>query len=200
MPRLPVAATLTLLSLTACSQTMDDSHIKQNPHPKQAYEITVTIRDAPGPFDSVRGAMAFEVENDECVPWDPVSGGRKVPTSYPPVPLEPLGSGRYQGIIYLDLLQDDDYFGLGTCHWHFNGLIVTLGAFNRTFGADFTTEQIRAQSIGDQYVPKDLYAPARIDNLNYPAGPPGINVTEHPEKFFAIGLTAKERHDEHIME
>ncbi len=179
---------------------MDDSDIKQNPHPKQAYEITVTIRNAPGPFDSVKGEMLFEVANSDCVPQDPFSGARKVPTSHPPVPLEPLGSGRYRGTIYLDLLQDDDYFGLGTCHWNFNGLIVTLGAFNRTFGADFTTEQIRTQSIDDQYVPKSLYAPANIDNLNYPAGPPDINVTEHPEKFFAIGLTAKERHNEHTME
>lgn len=200
MPRLPVAAALTLLFLTACSRTMDDSDIKQNPHPKQAYDITVTLRDAPGPFDSVRGEMAFEVENHSCVPQDPVSGARKVPTSYPIVPLEALGGGRYRGTIYLDLLQDDDYFGSGTCHWHFNGLIVTARAFNRTFGADFTADQIRAQGIHDRYVPKDLYSPAPLDNLNYPAGPSDAGVAQHPEKFFAIELTATERRDEHTME
>ena len=200
MPRLPVAAALTLLTLTACSRTMDDSDIKQNPHPTQAYEITVTIRDAPGPFDSVKGEMAFEVENSDCVPQDPVSGARKIPTRYPLVPLEALGHGRYRGTAYLDLLQDDDYFSLGTCRWHFNGLIVTVSAFNRTFGADFTSDQVRAQSTHSQYVPKDLYAPAPIDDLNFPAGPSDINVTQHPEKFFAIELTAKERRDEHTME
>lgn len=200
MPRLPVAAALTLLTLTACSRTMDDSDIKQNPHPKQAYEITVTIRDAPGPFDSVKGEMAFEVENHDCVPQDPVSGARKVPTRYPLVPLEALGGGRYRGTIYLDLLQDDDYFGLGTCHWQFNGLIVTAHAFNRTFGANFTPDQIRAQNVHDRYVPKDLYAPAPMDDLNYPAGSSDADVMQHPEKFFAIELTAKERQDEHTME
>lgn len=173
---------------------MDDSDIRHNPHPKQAYEVTVQIQDAPGPFDFIKAELSFQVSNPQCVPADPFSGAKKVPTNYPTVALKPLGSGYYSGTIYLDLLQDDNYFGLGTCHWEANGMIVTLGAFNRTYGAHLAIEEIRSQQTSTRYVPRWLYAPAEIDGMNYPAGPLDSDVKANPGNFFSITLTAKERH------
>ncbi|WP_225563045.1 hypothetical protein [Rhodanobacter sp. DHG33] len=45
----------------------DPTNPKKNSHPIKRYEITATT-DAPGPWDSVKGYIAYEVTNPECVP------------------------------------------------------------------------------------------------------------------------------------
>ncbi|MEW5836522.1 MAG: hypothetical protein AB1832_15780 [Pseudomonadota bacterium] len=193
MPRLPVAAALALLFLTACSRTMDDSDIKQNPHPKQAYDITVTLRDAPGPFDSVRGEMAFEVENHECVPQDPFSGARKVPTHYPAFELRPAGDGTYRGTVYLDLLRDSDYFGLGRCRWHFTGLLASFQAYGVRFVGTITDEDVRSGEPTTQFIAKKLFRPSDIEDFGVNGVPMSDYVRAHPDDFFSMTLIAKER-------
>ena len=49
---------------------MKNPGIKQNPHPTECYEITPTIKNAPGPFDPVTRYMQYEVSNEQCAPED----------------------------------------------------------------------------------------------------------------------------------
>lgn len=200
MPRLPVAAALTLLSLTACSRTMDDSDIKQNPHPEQAYEITVTIRDAPGPFEAARGDMRFQVANSDCVPRDPVSGGQNIPSGHAAVTLNQTGPGIYRGTVYLDMLQDSNYFGLGTCRWRFDAFVATFSAYGVLFEGEILGDQIRAEASTTQYVAKELFRRSDVPDLRVGAVPTSDYVRAHHEKFFSITLTARERHDGQRME
>lgn len=200
MPRLPVAAALTLLTLTACSRTMDDSDIKQNPHPKQAYDITVDVKDAPGGFDAASGSSVFRIANRDCVPKDPISGVAKLPASFPRTQLQPLSSGRYHATIFLDLLEDDDYFGRGVCHWRFEGFIVSLEANRRSFGSDILTDSIRAQRTETRFVAKKLFDGTGAKDLSVAGVPMSEYVREHADEFFSITVTAKERQDEQRME
>jgi hypothetical protein len=179
---------------------MDDSDIKQNPHPKQAYEITVTIRDAPGPFDSVKGEMLFRVANSDCVPQDPVSGARKVPISDVAAPLSQTGTGIFSGTVYLDLLQDSNYFGLGTCRWRLEDFLATFDAFDVSFGGNILEDQIRAEVSTTQYIAKKLFRRSDIPDMSVGAVPMSDYIRANREKFFSITLTAKERHDGRRME
>jgi len=91
---------------------------RRNPHPT-AYELTMTIEGAPGPFGVVGGVMQYETAlNDPCLPrLGGMSGTRMRLKERVPVQWAPQGVGVYQGVAYTDLMLDEDYFGLGVCRW-----------------------------------------------------------------------------------
>jgi hypothetical protein len=120
--RLLAFCLLTAMSTTACdaAQPVPQPEPKRNPAPTEVYEITVTIKDAPGPFDSIDGFTQFDVLNDECVPLDytaALGGVRNNPSERVPVKYERIGDGVYRATVVADALVDEDYYGLGMCHW-----------------------------------------------------------------------------------
>jgi len=192
MPRLPVAAALTLLSLTACSRTMDDSDIKQNPHPKQAYEITVQLENVPGPIDAVSGNLLMDIANPECLPREPLSGARPYPHPSPAFELRQTGPGVYKGTAYLDPLLDGNYAGLGVCHWRLNALNVHVRIGKAGYGAGLGLEQVEAGSEGSSFFRDAFY---KNDPEHWIAMPWPTDhlqeVREKPQEFFAIRVVAK---------
>ncbi|MEA9491761.1 hypothetical protein VDS11_21385, partial [Xanthomonas campestris pv. campestris] len=53
----------------------DDPVYRKNPHPSQAYRITMTIEDAPGQFEFVSGTAFYEMTNHkQCTPIEPIAG------------------------------------------------------------------------------------------------------------------------------
>ncbi|HEY0198832.1 MAG TPA: hypothetical protein VGC19_09860 [Rhodanobacter sp.] len=116
--RLIFSLTLSLVLITsACGSPMKTPDIKQNPHPKMRYEITMTIQGAPGPFDSVSGFVQYKVSNSHCVPLTPISGATLPPESRIPIAFTRVSDNLYKAVIYTDLMQDEDYYGMGVCHW-----------------------------------------------------------------------------------
>lgn len=52
-----------------------DPIYRKNPYPKQAYRVTMTIEDAPGPFGAVSGTAFYDMTNrGERAPFDPALG------------------------------------------------------------------------------------------------------------------------------
>jgi hypothetical protein len=91
--------------------------IRRNPNPT-AYEITATIENAPGPFGVVKAAMQYEVLDYRCLPdLGGMAGTRASLLEWVPIELMHVSGDTYRGVIYDDLLVDEDYFGLGVCHW-----------------------------------------------------------------------------------
>src|SRR5690606_27347179 len=91
--------------------------IKRNPNPT-AYEITMTIENAPGPFGIVRAAMQYEVLDLDCRPYlGGMAGTRASLLEWVPVELNHVSGTTYRGVIYDNLLVDEDYYSLGVCHW-----------------------------------------------------------------------------------
>lgn len=143
------------LTITACGSSMNTPDIKQNPHPKMRYEITMVIKDAPGPFDSVTGFMQYDVANERCAPYERFIGiYRKPPGQSPPIALTRTGDGEYKGTLYLDLLQDEDYYGLGVCHWSMVAAIMRLKSQEVTFSPYLLQKQIVSQESVTLYFPK----------------------------------------------
>ncbi|RST54961.1 hypothetical protein EJI00_02080 [Variovorax sp. DXTD-1] len=108
---------------------MKKPDIKLNPHPKMRYEITLTIEDAPGPFDAVEGFSSYQVSNNRCVPLQPISGAQHTPRKSVPLSLTRVSDKLYKGTFYVDYLQDENYFGLGVCQWSmtFVGFSLQIG-------------------------------------------------------------------------
>ena len=179
---------------SGCSRTINDSDIKQNPHPKQRYEITVTIDGAPGPFDSAVGFMGYEIANPDCVPQDPFSGARPAPHPSPAFNLVHISGDVYGGALYLDLLQDGDYYGLGVCHWKMSDANIWLKVRDVTFTSYISMSDLLAQKSVRVYFSKDSYVDTRSKDLFDSGMPKGREqyAVQHPEQFFSVSLFAKE--------
>ncbi|MCC4621016.1 hypothetical protein LL965_13290 [Xanthomonas cassavae CFBP 4642] len=102
---------------------------KLNPSPRKAFEVTLTLKDAPGAFGLVQGAAQYDVSNEaECGKIQPETGTAGRITSQEDFALKKVSDTEYRGTVYLDLMQDEDYYGRGVCHWEFSGASVMLKA------------------------------------------------------------------------
>ncbi len=146
---------------------MTDSDIKKNPHPVKRYEITMAIDGAPGPFDSIEGHMQFDVSNPLCAPQDPVSGARPTPIERPPIVFSRVSGETYKGVVYLDLMQDDDYSGLGVCHWSMTAAVVSLNIHGLSFSSDISTDEIVSQKTISRYFSNRSYFDNKIERSDF---------------------------------
>ena len=143
---------------------------RENPSPKHAYRLTMTIKDAPGPLKIMVSAAQYDVINTECLPPPKENpGGRSspVPTRDIPFELTQVSDGQYTGIVYADAMIDEDYHGRGVCRW---GLVQAQVQLKAT-GAEAETKFIASlsQHQGDfrSGQPKTLY----YTKNSYPAHP-----------------------------
>lgn len=148
--RLISTAFASLLTLSACSASetnmsqnastqsglqpvvQDRGAANLNPTPKRGYGIVVTIENAPGPFVSVSGGAQYDVSNEgQCGHVNESTGVAERITSHEDVPLTKVSDTEYRGVVYLDRMLDEDYYGRGVCHWELTAASVTLQASGR---------------------------------------------------------------------
>jgi hypothetical protein len=135
------------LTLAACGGNMEDPTAKANPNARIRYELTVRTDTAVDRFDSIRGSVDYRVDNESCVPAAPITGAHDVPTKHVPIKLRPVGNDTLVGTMETDLLLDEDYFGLGVCHWTFVAVNVD---FNIGKGKLYTSLVLRDLESGIQ--------------------------------------------------
>ena len=205
-PRRPIqtAATLLLLSQTACSGAMNSQtspQFTENPAPRQAYRLTLRIEGAPGPLEVVSSAAQFDVVNKECLPPpkdNPGGHTSPVPTHDIPFRLERVSDSEYSGTFYTDGMVDAEYHGRGVCRWALIQAQVQL----RAPGDQGDTHFI-AKLSGDE-LPQGAPKAFHYWKARYPkdAGAEGYRDFGQPDlqkvpvdqrdEFFGIVLTARE--------
>jgi len=142
--KISISFVLSLLLLTGCNamttsdktgQTDSDGDpiYHKNPHPTQAYRITMTIEDAPGPFGHVSGTAFYDMANyEQCTPVEPVAGVRtKSKEDGIPIRFQKINEETYVATIYVDGMVDADYYGKGVCRFELSGVGITLKATGR---------------------------------------------------------------------
>jgi len=182
------------LTSSACGSPMKTPDIKQNPNPKQRYEITLRIDHAPGPFDAVTGSVDYRVTNGRCVPMTPVSGATVVPEKNVPLVLTRVSDNVYRGELYADLFQDEDYYGMGVCHWELVAAGAELKIRNLDFSPSIFLSDIKSGKPVSRYFSNRAYREYKGDTL--------IDIgNEHREDFrqeagdtFSTTLTTEEKH------
>ncbi|WP_049623669.1 hypothetical protein [Frateuria defendens] len=182
-----------LLALTSSvyGAPVKSPDIKQNPHPKLRYEITLVIKDAPGPFDSIAGSVDYKVENDRCVPLTPISGATVAPEKSVPLVFTRISDNLYKGTLYTDLMQDEDYYGMGVCHWAMVGAGVDLKVKNVDFSPSIFLKDIFARQSVTRYFSNRSYFSAdlaRVDigNVNR------SDFEEEAKETFSVTLMVEE--------
>jgi hypothetical protein len=196
MKRLISALTVLLaLTTTACGQAMKQPDVKLNSHPKMRYEITLTIEDAPGPFESVVGYANFETDTN-CVPEAPITAanyGSQYPVGHSMlVPFHVVGANTYQGTMYMDWLKDEDYYGLGVCRWRLTSFSIPMKAGEVTFSPAITGDEIASRKPKVEYFPKRLYGDNSVPNMRVSSLATNYVATRIQADFFSTTLTAKE--------
>lgn len=193
LSQLAVATALTAGVMTGCADPRDPT---LNPHPKHRYEITLTIEGAPGPFQSVTGYLYYSIANSyECAPQDPFTGVYESGPGYrPPITFHRIGENIYRGVVYLDTVRDESYYGRGVCHWAFNGVAVALEANGVTFGTGMAPEDIASQRAVSEYMPKRLYVDldAQAKKMHFGMESLSDEIAAHRHEYFSTTLMAKE--------
>lgn len=85
---------------------------RKNPNPTQAYRITMTIEDAPGPFEWISGTAFYQMTNHkQCTPIEPIAGVWNKPDEDGiPIHFEKRDASIYVATIYADGMIDADYY------------------------------------------------------------------------------------------
>ncbi|MET3653093.1 hypothetical protein [Dyella japonica] len=190
---LAATAALTASTLTGCG---DPHHPALNPHPKQKYEITLKIEDAPGPFESVTAFASYEIANpSECAPQDPISGVYAMAKYHHDVPLYPSGDGTYSGTIYLDLPLDQTYYFKGLCRWVFTSINVSIRNQGGGFDAGLGLDEVITQRTLTTYPQKRLYddRESQENHWSFSGGYMSDEVASHRADYFSMTISAKER-------
>jgi hypothetical protein len=169
---------------------MEDPKIELNPHPKMHYAITVTFTDAPGPFDSIRVAAQYEVSNRDCVPERPVSGATILPSKRIELQLQRINDAMYETDVYVDQIEDENYFSKGVCHWS----LVSVSAKASRGTMDFVTPLFNPKffkAAGEtRYFSYLSYNDTRARMLN--TGNLDRNAYPDPSKTFSVNVVARE--------
>lgn len=191
--RKQIISLLTLALLSGCTRTVNPSDIKQNPNPKQRYEITMTILGAPGPFDSIEGYMGYDIENKKCIPEDPVSGKRSMPDATAAFAFIRLSDNIYKGVIYMDYFSDEDYYGLGVCRWQLTSSYEKLKINGVVMSPAIFLKDVTSNSSTTAYFSRKSYFDKKSTGRQDFGMPTNYlnQVKEHPDDYFSITLEAK---------
>jgi len=185
------------LITSALGAPMKKPDIKQNSHPTMRYALTVTVDGAPGPFDAVSGSIDYKVSNDRCVPLTPISGATITPENHAAIALTHVSDHVYTGTIYADLMQDENYYGMGVCHWTAVAAAVAFKIHNVSFSPAISLDEIVAQKSVTRFFSNRSYLAAgkgEADMGPVDTGEPRAAAykPELQAQLFSITLSARE--------
>ena len=187
-PSLIIATVLSLLSPHAYGASVTKPDVKLNPDPRMSYEITATVTGAPGTFESVEGSVDYKVTNLASVPVTHGSGATVEPQKRVPVVFKRVAAGVYKGVVHLDQIQDEDYFGLGVCHWSIVGTSVDFHHDQVNFSPAIYLDDILNGTNFVRYFSIKSYENASRDRIDI--GAPSKSAYDEPSRTFAITLKA----------
>ncbi|TCV97641.1 hypothetical protein EC912_101658 [Luteibacter rhizovicinus] len=169
--------------------------VKQNPNPKMRYEITLTVNDAPGSFDAVTGLADYEVKDLSCVPVTgaPLNAMRMPPeTKRIAINFRRIANDVYRGDVYLDGVIDEDYFGLGVCHWSLDTVITFVRTNNLTLSPRIPREEFSIKKGRLTYFDRENYKRNQVEETEYGWLHHSQIAPNRQDHLFSITLSAKE--------
>jgi hypothetical protein len=135
----------------------------------QGYRIRLTIQDAPGPLVLTDATAQYDVVNEVKCGEDSPYGGVYRMTSSEVMSLLKLNDATYEGVVYLDQILNDDYYGNGICEWQLTGIRATLratGSAGETqFSPSLSEASIKARRSETRYYWKGRYPRSNVDDF-----------------------------------
>lgn len=104
-----------------------DVRINTAPHERLRLDISVAGQSAL--VEGMRGAFYYNIENKSCMPLDyskALGGIYPSFTQMRPFVVAPAGVNGYEAILYRDMYESSDYYGLGVCRWELTGINIYI--------------------------------------------------------------------------
>lgn len=173
MGQVAVAAAMAAGVLAGC-QPVQLPDYKHNPHPKEHYEIAMTIMNAPGPLDAIDGGAIYEAPNCFYSIAPSMGAGLSNPSDERKIAFKRVSNNTWIGDFYADEMIDEDYgMSGGTCHWTLRSAGAALratGAKGETvYGVTLDEEQIREEQSETTYFSKKTYPRIQTSLESFPA-------------------------------
>lgn len=179
-----------LSSLPACAAPQKKPDIKLNPTARMKYEITATVSDPSLAFEPVEGFVDYKVDTPNCVPLTRFTGATIEPEYRAPVELKRIAPNTYRGEFTFDLLKDEDYYGLGVCHW---SLVAVSTEFYR-HKTDFSPALFKSELLGtgkmQRYFSRKSYAVDDMERIDTGVQD-ATNFKNPSQELFTITLQAR---------
>ena len=171
----------------------DPSHPERNLHPVRRYEVIVTA-DAPGPWDSVKGYLEYQVANPECTPEDKFLGVHAKPRIVgQDFEMTLVDAKTWKGYFYRDFMQDEDYYGLGVCHWQPSSVSAVFMAHGEGFDPSAVFEDFLRNGTQKQYFKKSEYFDRSLmGDQAFSTTPDDPEIAQHSDAYFPITVVVKE--------
>jgi hypothetical protein len=122
--------------LAGCDKGAAEPVVVLVPQPHQALRVTLDTARSPGPFDTAQGEVLYKVEttSNRCLAWKEKFAGVPVAAEhYMKFAMKKTGPTTFEGIIFVDQIVDQDYYGLGKCHWSIDNVAVTAMLHGKLF-------------------------------------------------------------------
>jgi len=178
------------LAFASCSGLLGDPKIELNPHPTKRYGIIVTFENAPGPFDSIEAHVDYGVTDYSCVPEQPISGARLLPSKRVDLKLRKISETTYETDMYVDLLKDKDFYSKGVCHWSAALFSVIVRRGRMKFITPSPDFKYPADNQEVRYFSFAAYQQSSTDMRN--TGNTDRDAYSDPSKTFSIKVVARE--------
>ena len=141
-------------------QSAQEHLYRLNPNPQQAYEVVLTIQDAPGPFKVLRWSAGYKAADCTYIVND-WAGVRGFPEHRVELPFTQRPDGSYVATVYLDAMLDEDYYGNGICEWKLTdvgaGGSPTGAAEEATLGGHMGLEGLVGETPQAMFYPRSWY-------------------------------------------
>ena len=170
--RLSFLAAAVLLAGCETSSSNQPQH-KLNPTPEQAYEVRLLIEEAPGPFAQVKASVQYNALNGAtCGKASRLAGNVPNPSVMEDVSFERVSDTEYRGVVYNDLLVDEDYFGNGVCNWALTHVSVGVTGDTSDYGswyvATLSNDALQTGRPRVRYYSRAPYPTAQVTGYSVP--------------------------------
>jgi hypothetical protein len=185
-----IAISTACLSTASCDPISNEVEIRLNPNPIMHYTVDVFVENPPGAFDSVDASVDYGVTDSSCVPEQPISGARLLPTKKVDLKLKKIGENSYETDMYVDLLHDENYYSMGVCHWSLAAITVTAKRRGMAFITPLSGRNFRSSGTEKRYFSFSSYLESAEPVRNM--GNTNRDAYSDPSKTFSIKVVTRE--------
>lgn len=202
----PIAVVVPLVILLAsCTPFGSDAGSRPpqtnlNPHPVRAYRVSLTVKDAPGPFRKVEGIVdyAAKYRDNPARTCGYMAGGVGAFVALGRsefFELKKVADDTYEGIVYADGMLDEDYDGEGVCHWEMVEVRARLRANDNLTDTRFAPFMGVGPDMNEnsekRYFFKGAYPHAGTDDFPYFGESDRSRINRGDDQIFTMVLRAR---------
>jgi hypothetical protein len=172
---------------TAVSAPVPDIRPKQNSAAKHGYVLTLRFAGLPAAVNRLSATANYEVDNLDCVPLDytkALGGVRLPPEQRIELILQRVDDNTYTTRVHEDAFLDEDYYGLGVCHWSLGTASVHFHSPSTQFIGGIAADQIAAEAeVTEHYLVRDFSQKPAVGDVVFGEDKPDFYLTSLGPQF-----------------